>query len=144
MESRTVVEQLYICLQHHLRVYTMWVKFELPSTLLSVSAAVIVAAFVFIRYTDLPLILYIIYPNTTVNLMIMIFWLCYDGIRITRQSEEIIGRLQSENDGYLSPLTRAMRMQVLKRARVMKEIEFAVGGVGINAFCPTTKFHLPD
>ena len=40
---------------------------------------------------------------------------------------EIIGKLQSENADYLRPLSRAMRMQVLKRAKAMKEIEYPVG-----------------
>ena len=127
MESRAVVERLYICLQYHFRVYIVWIKFQLPPTILSVSVAVIITAFVSIRYTDLPLILYIFYPNTASNIMLIVFWLCYDGVRLVRASEEIIGRLQSESAGYLRPLTRAGRSQVLKRAKVMKELEFPLG-----------------
>ena len=127
MEGRAVVERLYICLVHHFRVYSVWFKFQGPPTILSVSVAVIITAFVSIRYTDLPLILYIFYPNTAFNLMLIVFWLFYDTVRIVRASDEIIGRLQSENAGYLRPLPRAMRIQVLKRAKVMKEIEFPLG-----------------
>ena len=127
LESRAVVDRLYVCLQHHFRVYSVWVKFQLPPTLLSESIPVIDAAFVSIRYTDLPLILYMVYPNTACNLMIIVFWLCYDSFRIARASDEVIGRLQSENADYLRPLPRAGRIQVLKRAKVMKEIQFAVG-----------------
>ena len=127
MEGRAFVERLYICLQHHFRVYSIWIKFEMPPLLSSISVAVIVAAFVSIRYTDLPLVLYLVYPNTACNLMFMVFWLCYDIVRIVRASEEIIGRLQSDDADYLRPLSRAMRVQVLKRARALKEIVYPVG-----------------
>ena len=127
MEGRAVVERLYIFLQYQFRVYTTWLKFQLPPTILSVSVAVIITAFVSIRYTDLPLILYIFYPNTAFNLMLIVFWLCYDCVRVTRASEEIIGRLQSENAGYFRPFPRAERIQVLKRAKIMKEFEFPLG-----------------
>ena len=127
MEGRAILERLYICLQHHFRVYRIWIKFEMPPLLSSVSVAVIVAAFVSIHYTELPMILYLVYPNTAFNLMFMVFWLSYDIVRIVRASDEIIGRLQSENADYLRPLSRAMRMQVLKRARSLKQIEYPVG-----------------
>ena len=127
MEGRAVVERLYNCLQCHFRVYRIWVKFHFPPHVLSISVAVIITTFVSIRYTDLPLILYIFYPNTAFNLMLIIFWLCYDTVRVVRASEEIIDRLQSQSADYLRPLPRAMRMHVLKRARAMKEIEYPVG-----------------
>ena len=68
-----------------------------------------------------------VYPNTACNLMLMISWVCYDGVRIMRAPGEVIDGLWLANAGYLCALPRAVRIQVLKRAKVMREIEFAVG-----------------
>ena len=127
MESRAVLERMYIYLEHQLRLYTVWIKLELPPTMLAVAIAITISAFVSICYTDLPPIIYLVYPNTAFTLMLMIFWICYDGVRIMRASGEVIDGPRSANAGYLRPSSRAMRMQVLKRAKVMREIEFAVG-----------------
>ena len=127
MERRAVVERLYNYVQCHTRIAQNWMKFMLPPTISSVSTAVIVATFVSIRYTELPLFLYIFYPNTAFNLMFIIFWMCYDAVLLVRASEEIMGKLLSHDAEYLRPLPRAVRMEVLKRARAMKVLEFPLG-----------------
>ena len=127
MDGQAVVGRLYICLQIHLRVYSTWLKFQLPPTIFSLSVGVIITAFVSIRYTDLQFILYCFYVNTTCNLMLIVFWVCFDAIHIVRVSEDIIGRLQSGHEGHIRSLPRAVRIQVLKRAKILKRIKFDVG-----------------
>ena len=127
MESRVLVERLYSYLLHHNRVVQTWMKFMLPPTLSAVSVAVIVSTFVSIRYTDLPLLLYIIFPYTAFTLMLVIFWMCYDTVLVVRASEDVMGRLLSHNAIYLRPLSRAERIKVLKRAKAMKVLEFPIG-----------------
>ena len=127
MESRAVVERLYNYCQLHNRVVHNWLKFMLPPTISGVSTAVIVTTFVSIRYTELPLIFYVFYPNSAFNLMFILFWMCYDMVRLIRASEYIIGQLLSHDAEYLKSMPRAVRIQVLKTARAMKPLEFPLG-----------------
>ena len=127
MESRQVVERLYNYCQLHNRVVHNWMKFMLPPTISSVSATVIVTTFVSIRYTELPFIFYIFYPNTAFNLMFIIFWMCYDAVLLIRAAEDIMGQLVAQDAEYLKPMPRAVRIKVLKRARAMKPVEFPLG-----------------
>ena len=127
LESRALVERLYRYLQHHNRVVQVWVKFMLPPTISSVSVAVIVSTFVSIRFTELPLVFYVIFPYTAFTLMLVLFWACYDIVRLIRASEDVMGQLLSHNATYLRSMSRAERMKVLKRAKAMKILEFPIG-----------------
>ena len=127
MESRALVERMYTYVLHHNRVVQTWMKFMLPPTLSGVSLAVIITTFVSIRYTELPLIFYIFYPNTAFNLMLIIFWMCYDTVLVVRASEDVMGQLLSHDVEYLRHMPRAQRNQVLKRAKGMKFLEFPIG-----------------
>ena len=99
----------------------------LPPTIFGVSEGVIVTTFVTIRYTELPLILYMIYPSIALDRMFVIFWMCYEAVLLVRASEEIVGQLASHDAKFLRPLPRALRMEVLKVAKAMKPIEIPLG-----------------
>ena len=130
MESRAMVERLYNYVQCHHRVAHTWMKFMSPPTLAASSTTVIITTFVSIRYTELPLIFYIFFPNTAFNNMLIIFWVCYDVVLLIRASEDIMGQLLSHHADYLKPMPRAMRVRILKRARAMKVLEFPLGDFG--------------
>ena len=127
MESRAVAERLYNYIQLQNRVVHNWMKFMLPPQLAAGSTFIIVATFISIRYTELPLIVYAAYPSTAFNIMVIIFWLCYDTVLLVRASEDIMSQLISHDAEYLKQMPRAMRIQALKRARAMKALEFPVG-----------------
>ena len=128
MESRALVERLYNYLQYHNRVLMNWVKLMSPLAISSVSLAVIVAAFISIRYTDqIPLYVYIFFPYIAFTLMLVIFWLCYDAVRIVRASQGVLSSLLTQDVEYMRGLSRVGRLEVLKRARAMKELECPIG-----------------
>ena len=87
----------------------------------------IVTTFVSIRYTELPIYYYVVFPNTAFTLMLIIFWLSYDGVLFTRASEDILSTLLSYEAPYVRQMPRAVRVQVMKRARAMRVIEFPIG-----------------
>ena len=61
------------------------------------------------------------------TLMLIIFWLSYDGVLCIRASEEILRQLLSYEAPYVLQMPRAERVKVMKRARVMRVIEFPIG-----------------
>ena len=127
MESRTKVERLYICNELYHRICFAWGKFMLPFTLISVSLTVIWGTFVAIRYTMLPLYLYVVFPNTAVTLMLIILWVGYDLTAFTRDSEDVLGKLRSHQAPYLRSMPKGVRTGVMKRARAMRVIGFPIG-----------------
>ena len=127
MDVRAKVERLYICYELFNRINYTWLKFMLPPTIFGVSLTVIVTTFVSIRYTELPFMYYIFFANTAFTLMLIIFWLCYDALLITRDSEDIMSQLLSFEAPYLRSVSKAGRIRVMKRAKAMRVIEFPIG-----------------
>ena len=101
MDRRAKVERLYFCLELYTRISCVWIKFMLPPTIFSMSLTIIVTTFVSIRYTDLPFMFYIFFPNTAFTLLLIIFWASIDIVLITRDSEAILGELLSYEASYL-------------------------------------------
>ena len=122
-----LVERLYSYLLHHNRVAQTWLMFMFPPTLSSVSLAIIMPTFVSIRYTELPVMFYVIFPYTAFTLILVIFWFCYDTVLVIRASEGLMGQLLYHQAVYLRPLSTAERIKVLKRAKAMKVLEFPIG-----------------
>ena len=127
MESRAKLERLYICSELYNRTCGVWVKFMMPPTIFSVSLAIIVTTFVSLRYTELPFIFYIFFPNTAFTLLLIIFWLSYDEVLITRDSEDILGQLWSYEAPYLRSMPKSRRAKIMKRAKAMRVLEFPIG-----------------
>ena len=64
---------------------------------------------------------------TTIILLAIMFWQIYDVFLLTRDSEDIMRHLLSYDAPYLRPMPKALRTQVLKRAKAMRVLEFPVG-----------------
>ena len=101
MVVRAKVEHLYSCQELNSRVCCVGMKFMLPPTLLSMSLAIIVAAFISTRFTELSLHFYIIFPFRAFMGMFSIFWMTYDIVLITRDHEHIRGELLSHESTHL-------------------------------------------
>lgn len=127
LEERAKLEQLYVCLELHSRICFVWIKFSWPSNIFGVTVAIILSAFVSIRYTGLPYFCYAVYPVTAFALTAIMFWGFLEFIRSVRDSEEILGKLRSKQAPYLRRLPSADRVKVLKRAQAMRAIELPVG-----------------
>ena len=127
LESRGRVERLYVCMELYTRICSVWIKFAWPPTLFGLSITIIVAAFISIRYTQIPLYCYVFFPNTACAILFILFWVFYDLMIITRGSEEILGQLRSSEVPYLHGMPNAVRTKVMKRARAMRAVEVPVG-----------------
>lgn len=127
MDVRAKMEHLYICHELYNRVCYVWVKFMLPPTIFGVSLTIIVTTFISIRYTELPFMYYIFFANTAFTLMLIIFWLSYDLVLITRDSEDIMSQLLSYEAQHLRHMSKRERTEAMKRAKAMRVIEFPIG-----------------
>ena len=127
MEDRKKFERLYITMELYNRICFPWVRFTWPLQLFSISLTVIITAFVSIRFTDIPVYYYVVFPMTATILLITMFWVIYDLLLVTRDSEEIRSQLLSYQVPYLRPMPKNLRTKVLKRARAMRVLEFPLG-----------------
>lgn len=78
----------------------------LPPTIFSVSVGITVATFVSIRFTELPLLVYIFFPFTAFTIIFVTFGMCYDAVLIVRTSADITGTLLSPNVKYVRQMLR--------------------------------------
>ena len=127
METRAVVEKLYICQELFNNICHPWFKFILPLEVFSLSSGVIITAFISIRYTQLPIYYHFFFANTAISLIVIMFWSCYDFLQITRDSEDVKGQLLSFEAPHLREMSKAERTRVVKRAKAMRAIETPVG-----------------
>ena len=127
LEQREKVEHMYICLELFNRICFPWIRFSWPLIIFSLSLGVIITAFVSIRFTSIPIYLYMIFPTTATILMAIMFWNLYDLLIVIRDSEDIMRQLWSYEAPYLRPMPNNLRTRVLKRAKAMRVLEFPVG-----------------
>ena len=127
MEDRAYVEKFYISLELHNNIFCRYVKFMIMPAIFGISCAVIVTIYVSIRHTELPFYFYIFFPYTGVTLMFLVFWFSYDAVCIRRHSEEVLNRLLDYEAEHLRGMTKGERMNVMKRARALRAINFPMG-----------------
>lgn len=125
---RAKVERMYICMELYNRICYVWVKSSLPPNLFSICLTIVITTFVSIRYTELPLYCYMFFPNTAGVVWLILYWFFYDLVLITRDSEDILGKLLSCQAPYLRGMPTSVRMKVLKRAKAVRRLEIPVGG----------------
>jgi len=126
VRSRRRVERMYVELELFNRIVQEWIRYYFPTWLLGLSAAVIVATFLSIRYTEVPLMIYILFPYYASNIMLVIFWQSYDMLRVIRASEDILGSLWRHDAPYFRGMTRAKRVELMKRSKAMRPVAFPV------------------
>ena len=127
MDTRRNAEHLYICAELFHQAFSRWVKVMFPPTLIGLSVTIILTTFVAIRYINLPLFPYIFFPYTAFTLMVIIFWISYDAVVVTRSFEDVLGQLLSYESAYLGKMSRTERVQLIKRARAMRSVTFPIG-----------------
>lgn len=126
MQSRRRLEQMYVQLELFNRIAQVWIRFYFPPWLLAVSTGVIIAVFVSIRYTELPFLFYILFPYAGLNIMMLIIWQSYDMLHTIRASEDILGGLWQHHAPYFQGMTRAERIERMKRSNAMRPLVFPV------------------
>ena len=99
----------------------------LPPALLSASLTVIITSFVSIRCTTLPLLFYFMFPYFAFTVLLTTFWVIYDAVLITRDSEYVRGKLLSYDSSHLRRMSKHERTLVMKRAKALQVTEFPIG-----------------
>ena len=127
-EKRKKAERLYICITLFNRVFRVWCRFMIVPTLIGCTLCIIYTLYLTIRYTELPLLLYVWCPLTGVTILLVIFWLTYDVVLVKRTAESIVSRFLSHDGApHMRWMTRQERVAVVKRATAMKVLEFPIG-----------------
>ena len=117
----------YVHLQLFNRIFDTWWQGVYPPGLVSVAISVVITFYVTLRHTDLPWFVYIFFPYCGVTCLAFIFWVAYDVVSVQRESEAILGLLQSTSGSYLGRLGREERLAMVKRAKAMRPLAFNVG-----------------
>ena len=129
LESRATVERLYVCLELHLRLAQVWIRFAFVPATFGIVTGVLAAAYATVRYVNtLPLYLYIMFPLTAVVLMGNYLWLSHDAVRVVRASEVVlIQTLRNVEAEHLRELSRVEKLKVVKRANASQVLGLPMG-----------------
>ena len=131
------LERCYKCGQVYNKLLDLWYKFVVPKGFVNAGLAIVMSAYVSIRHTELPPLLYAYFPYSTVVVAVVAFGLCYDGILIIRASEETLGRLKFLDSENVMALSRADRLAVIRRVKALRPAYFSVGDfTGFNMGVP--------
>ena len=106
------------------KVVNVWFKFIAPNGLVNVGLAIVMGAYVSIRHTELPPLLYAYFPCATAVMAGVFFGLCYEGILIIRASEDTLGRFRSLENTATS---QSERLAVSRRVKALRPAIFNVG-----------------
>ena len=136
MGSRQKLESMYVQLELFNRIFQVWIRFFFPTWLLGYATCVVIALFVAIRYTELPFILYIVFPYSAGSVAVLMFWQSFDMLRAGRESEDILGVLLQQQAPYLRNKTRRERVEVMKRARALRPVTFPLADCEFSMSVP--------
>ena len=125
--QRLQLERLYVCGQVYNKILDVWYKFVVPPAFLNGGFAIVIAWYLTIRHTELPLYIYCVFPYAGILFTVMLFDLCYDGILVMRASEDSLTKLRSTEKQYFLRMPIDERMAMVKRARALRPAFFSVG-----------------
>lgn len=126
LTSRRRVERMYVQLELFDRIAQVWIRYYFPTWLLAMSCGVILGVFSTIRCTELPLMIYVLFPYVAWTILLLIFWQSHDMISVIRGSEDILGKLWQHEASYFRGLSRAKRVELMKRSKAMRPLAFPV------------------
>ena len=58
--------------------------------------------------------------------MLLIFWHSYDMLQVVQASEDVLGELSQHQATYFNGMARAQRLELMKRSKAMRPLEFYV------------------
>ena len=99
-----------------------------PLSLFAAGFAIVFDMYATIRHTELPLLLYLLFPYFAVAFTVILFDICRDGVVAIRLSEDVMSRLRSTETESLSRMPVMEKMATLKRAKALRAV---YGNVGI-------------
>ena len=127
-ENPRRAERFYIRLQLFSHTFCVWCLLMFAPLLVGLIICVIITLFLAIRYTQLPLLLYIWCLVTGITILFVIFWISYDIVLVKRTAEDVMSRFASHDGApYLGRMSKQERVAVAKRALALKVLEFPNG-----------------
>ena len=96
--------QVYVCLANS------WVKFMIVPAIFSVSSSIIVAFYVSIRHTEIPILIYLRFASVGVSLFVILFWFGLEVIKLIQSTEAIVETLNSKDPPYFMELAPTQRL----------------------------------
>ena len=124
------LERLDVVVQIYNKLFDAWYKLVTPPSLFAAGSVTVLCMYATIRNTDLPLLLYLIFPYMTVVITVIMFDICLDGVQAIIAAEDVLSRLKSTEMGYLSRMTVEEKMAMLKRAKALRIVSASVGIFG--------------
>ena len=122
------MERCYKSGQVYNKILDLWYSYVVPPSLLVAGTTIVLAAYASIRHTELPLLVYGLFPCVTIGLTVVVFALCYDGILVIRASEDTLSRLQSVDDEeYARAIARMERLAGARRVKALRPAYFNLG-----------------
>ena len=98
-----------------------------PPAFLNAGLTIVLAWYLTIRHTELPLYIYCVFPYAGILFTFMLFDLCYDGILVMRASEDSLTKLRLAEKQYFLRMPTDERMAMMKRAKALRPAFFSVG-----------------
>ena len=117
----------YQCLQVYNAVAMNWVKLMIVPSIFNVSSAIIFCLYISIRHTDLPILTYLLFPYLATIILILMFWLGLELVRIIRASETIVETLGALGTRNGNGLTMQQRLYIRKKAKATRPLGYRVG-----------------
>ena len=108
------------------RVFVPWWNWIQPHALFALSCTVILGMFIGIRHTDLPLLLYSVYPAAAVCLLFNVFGFAVEVTTVQKQSDEIVENLQMRARSR-QHVSIEQRQWAMRKVKSMKPLPFQVG-----------------
>ena len=95
--------------------------------MLNAGLAIVLAFYMTIRHTDVPLYIYCMFPYIGALFTVMLFDMCYDGMLVIRAAEGSLHTLRSTEMQYFLRIPIDERMAMIKRAKALRPAFFSVG-----------------
>ena len=127
LTSHRALEKLYIFMEVYNSVFSKWLKFMVAPTLFAISCGMIVVFYVTLRHTELPILLYVVFPYAGLTMLVILFWISYDATVVIQASEKLLSQLRSDGSQYLAGLSREEKIRILLRSRAMRPLAFPIG-----------------
>ena len=128
LDSRADVEQMYINWQLFCYTARSWYKIHITPIIGGISCAIVIYTFVAIKFTNLPLLVYLIFPVAGVVHMTLLMLGVYDAVVANDLSEQVIAqKLMSFETGELQEVPRISRKNLGRRVKALMPISVPVG-----------------
>ena len=131
MTDRYKMEKSYGELMVYIKVLEVYLRTMLAPALGAGTLGVTVALFVSVKYTELPLHVYIFFPGAAAAGIMLTFLIIYEGIRLAKVSDGIKFQLAGSVDQQsLIGMTRLELKYIKRRARAYRPVALPINDFG--------------